>query len=96
MSPPKLPNRSATLPSFSICAAHRRVVRRPGSPFHSLPSETSSREVAADGVRQFLSYRAADREVAASTRNQASSALLFLYSACTVRRCLVVATRGEE
>src|SRR5664279_996454 len=37
------------------------------------------RELAAEHVEQFLSHLAVERNVAASTQNQAKSALLFLY-----------------
>ena len=37
------------------------------------------RELSAEHVERFLSYLAVDRNVAASTQNQAKSAILFLY-----------------
>lgn len=37
------------------------------------------REAGADGVKRFLSYLAIDRQVSATTQNQALAALLFLY-----------------
>src|SRR5437588_13102900 len=37
------------------------------------------RELAAEHIERFLSYLAVERNVAASTQNQAKSALLFLY-----------------
>ncbi len=49
----------------------RRYVR-----FHDL---TNPQDLQADDVRDFLSWLATDREVAASTQNQALNALVFLY-----------------
>lgn len=37
------------------------------------------REAGADGVKRFLTYLAVDRQISASTQNQALAALLFLY-----------------
>jgi integron integrase len=40
---------------------------------------THPREAGADGVKRFLTHLAVDRQVSASTQNQALAALLFLY-----------------
>jgi integron integrase len=40
---------------------------------------THPRDAGADGVKRFLTYLAVDRQVSASTQNQALAALLFLY-----------------
>lgn len=45
------------------------------------------RDLGAADVEAFLSYLAVDRRVAASTRNQARSALLFLYKEVLNCRC---------
>ena len=44
--------------------------------FHNL---TPPREISADGIRDYLSYLAETRQVAASTQNQALNAISFLY-----------------
>jgi len=54
-----------------------RFHRHPGPPSPS--SWRHPRELAAPEVRDFLTHLAADREVAASTQNQALNALVFLY-----------------
>lgn len=41
---------------------------------------THPREAGADGVKRFLTHLAVERQVSASTQNQALAALLFLYS----------------
>lgn len=40
---------------------------------------THPREAGADGVKQFVTHLAVDRQISASTQNQALAALLFLY-----------------
>lgn len=80
MSPPKLLDQvrhSARLQHLSLRTEQSYVAwtRR----FVLFHQKRHPREMGANEVRQFLSYLATDREVAASTQNQAFSALLFLY-----------------
>ena len=49
---------------------------------HRLPRQAHPTEMGAPEVTKFLTSRAVDGQVVASTQNQALSALLFLYKDC--------------
>ena len=54
------------------------------------------REVGADGVSKFLTYLATERNVSASTQNQALAAILFLYSVLGVQLGDINAVRARK
>ena len=80
MSPPRLLDQvreAARLRHFSIRTEQAYVgwVRR----FVLFHGTRHPREMGAEEIRSFLSHLATERDVAASTQNQALAALLFLY-----------------
>jgi Phage integrase, N-terminal SAM-like domain len=48
------------------------------SPLHSLSPQTPPNEMSEKEITEFLTHLAVEKSVAASTQNQAFSALLFL------------------
>jgi integrase len=80
MSPPKLLDQvrqAARLKHLSLRTEKAYVswVRR----FVLFHGTRHPRELGADDIRAFLSHQATERDVAASTQNQALAALIFLY-----------------
>ncbi len=67
-------------PRAPLFHPNRRHLCRLDAPVHSLSRQAANpRELGASEVTAFLTHLAVDRTVAASTQNQAKSALLFLY-----------------
>src|SRR3989454_11316117 len=66
-------------PDPALQPADRASLRRLDSSVHRVSSDAYPAQMGASDVSQFLTWLAVDRQVSASTQNQALSALLFLY-----------------
>lgn len=76
----KTPRTNAGRPSYAaLLLPHRTNLHGLGQTLHPLPRQTPPQDMGAPEIQAFLIHLAGEKNVAASTQNQALSAILFLY-----------------